>query len=48
VIPVQEGIVSLAADGSLWLWRGGVAYAQDKLIPPSAKPVALGNVLAAK
>jgi hypothetical protein len=42
----REGIVSLAADGSLWLWRDNVYYgSRYKLIPPSQKPIALGNLL---
>jgi len=43
----REGVVSLAADGSLWLWRDNLAMGGEyKLILPSERPVALGNVLA--
>jgi ABC-type transport system involved in multi-copper enzyme maturation permease subunit len=42
----RDGIVSLAADGSLWLWRDNAYHdVRHRLIPPSAKPVLLGNIL---
>jgi ABC-type transport system involved in multi-copper enzyme maturation permease subunit len=44
-----EGVVSLAADGSLWLWRDPEEYwrTPTRFLAPSAKPVPLGNILAA-
>ena len=45
----DDGFVTLAADGSLWFWRDLHAYSnlEWNLIQPSAKPVPLGNIVAA-
>lgn len=42
-----DGILTLAADGSLWLWRANDNNSVA-LLEPSEKPVALGTVFAAQ
>ena len=52
LMPTWDGVVSLAADGSLWLWPGENDYRGQyrnlALIEPSQKPIRLGNILATK
>ena len=49
LMQTPRGVVSLAADGSLWLWRNLADPWQTswRLLKPSVKPVPLGNILAA-
>jgi len=49
LLHTSQGVVSLAADGSLWLWRDQDWYSETatRFLAPSAKPVPLGNILAA-
>jgi hypothetical protein len=49
LMPAREGVISLAADGSLWLWPVTEPYEhQYKLLSPPQKPAPLGNILAAE
>ena len=41
------GAISLAADGSLWLWRAEEIYGQQSFLPllrPTRRPQLIGNI----